>query len=680
MSKNKDKKKEKDMKITFKRCKKELREDGLQMKTVLGYTFPDFAEAISSRWPDRIVYSVFRDDTSDMTYSQLNQRAKSVASYLLNLGFEKGDKIAIFGESCPNWMVMFLGIAYIGCIAVPILPDFTEREAVTIFSDCGVKAACVNQKAYSKVARYINENGIEVFRMEDLLHLPKASIDNFATSPGFLMTSYKYKIAEINARKPKEEDEVSLIYTSGTTGSSKGVVLTHMNILRCADLASDVYVKIKPGYSTLSILPMSHVYEFTIGQVLPMMMGVHITFLGKPPAVSILMPALAEVRPHIMLTVPLLIEKVYKAAILPIIRENTKIQKLLKSPLKWYVYRTMGKKLLATFGHRLKFFGIGGAALDIEVEKFLYLAHFPYAIGYGLTETSPLIAGCPSKHKGQRPGWIGKVVADDDVILLNRSADGTGEIAVKGPNVMKGYYNNPELNAEVFTPDGYFKTGDLGELDGANRLAIRGRVKTMILGPGGENIYPESIESLINNMNFVQESLVVPENGGLLALIKLDLKAFADKMKVDLDVAALEAKKYLLSIRKDVNLQLSAYSKIDDIELQEVDFERTPTQKIKRFLYQRSENKNKGESTPNSSVATPKKAKKAEKVNRKNRKRRLRVEFHGEKRKLKNQYKKEKEKLLSLPRSERGSAILKDNYKKAIAAAKSQYKAEKSKI
>lgn len=668
----KDKKKKSEDKLTFKKCKKILRPDGLTMKTVPGYTFPDFANALASRWPHRLVYSVFRDDTSDMTYGQLVQRARSIAYYLLKLGYTKGDKIAIFGESNPNWMVMYLGITYIGCIAVPILPDFTEREAVTIFADCGVKAACVNQKAFTKVKGYIEEHNLDVFRMEDLLHLPSESISSFSSAPGFAMTSVKYKLADIEANKPNEDDIASLIYTSGTTGASKGVVLTHMNILRCADLNTDVYVKIKPGYNALSILPMSHVYEFTIGQILPMMCGAHITFLGKPPAVSILMPALSEVRPHIMLTVPLLIEKVYKAAIVPILKDNKKIGKLLKSPLKWYVYHAMGKKMVSTFGNRVKFFGIGGAALDPEVERFLHQAHFPYAIGYGLTETSPLVAGCSPKHSDQRPGWIGKVVADDDVLLINRNAEGIGEIAVKGPNVMKGYYNNPELNKEVFTEDGYFKTGDLGELDSSNRLAIRGRVKTMILGPGGENIYPESIESLINNMSFVQESLVVPENGGLLALIKIDLKAFADKMKVDIDEAATEAKKYLMSIRKDVNSQLSSYSKIDEIELQEVEFERTPTQKIKRFLYQKNNASDKNNQVPSSSDVDSKKAHRADKIERVIRKKHLKADFKSTKKKLKNKYKTE---LMNAPKKKKN---LKAEYKKALKEAKEKYKKDKA--
>ena len=593
-----NKKKEKE--ITFKRCRKAGRPDGLRMKTVLGYTFPDFVEAISSRWSRKLCYSIFRDQQSDMTFGELAIYSRSVASYLLSMGYQKGEKIAIFGESCPHWMVMYLGITYIGCIAVPILPDFTECEARNILAESGAKGVCLNQRAFGKVSAFITENNLSIFRMEDLVHIHEIPEGfNYLTAPGFPLTTQKIDDKAIASRKPDEDDVASIIFTSGTTGTSKGVVLSHKNILRNADFSTDEFVKVKPGYKVLSILPMSHVYEFTIGQILTLMCGCHITFLGKPPAVSVLMPAFKEIRPHVMLTVPLLIEKVYKAAVMPVLKDNPKIKRMMKTPLKGLVYRLIGHKLETTFGGRLVFFGIGGAPLDKEVEKFLHAAHFPYAIGYGLTETAPLIAGCCPTHSSQKPGYIGKVLNDDHVVLLSKNDEGVGEIAVKGVNVMSGYYNNPELNKEAFTADGYFKTGDLGAFDKKGRLAIMGRVKTMILGPGGENIYPESIESVINNMSFVQESLVVPENGGLLALIKIDLKAFAEKKMLDTKQAKDEAIKYIASLRKDINAQLSSFSRIDDVELQEEEFERTPSQKIKRFLYS-SGDKRKKQSEKNS--------------------------------------------------------------------------------
>ena len=584
--KRKKEQKKENRKYSYKECRKVVRPDGMMMKTVRGYTFPDFIDAVSHRFGNRVCYKVFRTgEENDTTFSQLGWHAYAIASYLISKGIEKGDRIAIFGESCPGWMEMYLGITSIGAVAVPILPDFSSAEAMHIISESGAKGVCVNQKQFQKISSIVSD--LMVFRMEDLVHVPSISEEyQFGTAPGFPMRNAKINPAELEKRKPAEDDVASLIFTSGTTGASKGVVLTHMNILRCADLATDIYVKIKPGYRALSILPMSHVYEFTIGQILPLMVGVEITFLGRPPAVSVLLPALSEVRPHVMLTVPLLIEKVYKAAVLPVLRDNKKISSMLNKPIIGsFVYRTIGKKLMKTFGHNLVFFGIGGAPLDKDVEIFLHKAHFPYAIGYGLTETSPLVAGCGSAHSRQHPGFVGEIVTDDDVILLDKNSEGVGEIAVKGPNVMKGYYNRDDLNSEVFTEDGYFRTGDLGFIDSHNRLSIRGRVKTMILGPGGENIYPELIESLINNQSFVEESLVVPEDGGLVALIKIDVNMMAEKMKISAMEAHQEALKYIKTIRADVNTQLSSFSRISDVKLQEEPFARTPTQKIKRFLY-----------------------------------------------------------------------------------------------
>ena len=572
--------------LTERECRRTKRPDGMRMKTVRGYSFPDFMDAIASRYGRRICYRVFRTgEENDISYSQLVWYARSASSYLLSIGIQKGDRVAIIGESSPQWMVMYLAVVSIGAVAVPVLPDFSSRDMLAILSDSGAKAVAVNVKNYPKIE---GETGdLAVVRLDDLVHVPSFADDTpFTALPGFPLRTHRIDDNALLSCRAGENDTASIIYTSGTTGASKGVMLTHMNILRCADLATDMYVHLKKGEKVLSILPMAHVYEFTIGQVLPLMKGLEITFLGRQPAVSILLPALSEVRPHVMLSVPLLIEKVYRSAVAPVLKGNGRIARLAANPLtRGFVHRTIGHKLMKTFGHRLRFFGIGGAPLDAEVEAFLHSAHFPYAIGYGLTETSPLIAGCGSRHRDQKPGFIGRIVPDDTVILLDSNDEGVGEIAVKGPNVMQGYYKRPELTAESFTDDGFFRTGDLGFIDRHGRLAIRGRVKTMILGPGGENIYPESIESLINSEDFVEESLVVPDSGGLLALVKIDIALMADRMKISVQEAQKEAEKYMATLRKRVNSQLAAFSKVSSFELQEKPFERTPTQKIKRFLY-----------------------------------------------------------------------------------------------
>ncbi len=587
-----NKKKTKEKKITYKDCRRIKRADGLKMKTLTSYTFPSFLDAVSSRTPDLIAYSVFGEDREKgISYRHLKFYSECVATFLMKNGIRKGDRVAILGESSPHWMVMYLGTVLIGAVTVPILPDFSSNEIKEILSQSEVKVICVNTKHYKKVE---DVPSLLFVRMDDLAFVPVIPEGfDFESSPAIAIKEKSPDHNLISTSAPKEDDLASIIYTSGTTGNSKGVMLSHKNLLVCADESTDTYVKINKGDKVLSILPMSHCYEFSIAHLLCLLRGAEITFLGKPPATTILMKAFKKIRPHIILTVPLLIEKIYRSAVAPVIREDEKVKKLMKNPLtRGIVYHSICSKLKAKLGGRMKFFGIGGAPLDREVEEFLFHAKFPYAPGYGLTETSPLIAASGPKRHQHRLGYIGKCVKHCDVILLDKNEEGVGEIAVKGPNVMMGYYKRDDLNKEVFTPDGYFKTGDLGSFSREGFLAIRGRVKTMILGPSGENIYPESIESLINNMEFVEESLIVPGKGGLVALIKLDLDAMMDKLKMNAEEVRVYASQYLQKLKKSANDQLNVHSRIEDTQLQEEDFERTPTQKIKRFLYPK---KKKGE-------------------------------------------------------------------------------------
>ncbi len=577
---------------SVKKIMKIRRDDGLVMENVRKYTFRDLIDACSARYPSRLCYTVVGgEDEVSFTYRYLAFKVHSISQFLINQGIKKGDRIAIYGESSPMWMMFYFGITSIGAIAVPILPGFTAKETVNALSDCRARGVCGGKKQLLGIKDFIIENNLDAYRLEDIFYLPPSSVEimddrNYFDLPGNDPTHIKFNIRMLSQLPLEEDDTASIIYTSGTTGMSKGVVLTHKNLIRNADVSSGAYIKLKPGMRALSILPVSHVYEFMAGQVLCMMNGVEIHFLGKPAAVSVLLPALKNVRPHVMLSVPLLIEKVYKSAVAPMIKNGGKFEKLYNNPLtKNFVCRVVKKKLVSTFGGKLKFFGIGGSALDPEVEEFLYRGNFPYALGYGLTETSPLLAGCGPKKHDHRLGYVGAIVKDVDMKLLDVNAEGVGEIAVKGPNVTPGYYNNEKLNAEAFTEDGYFRTGDLGYINKHGQLAIRGRCKTMIVGPTGENIYPEVIESIINNQQFVEESLVVSDNGGLLALVKIDIELMAKNLAITIEEAREEAKKYVDKLRTNVNRELSSQNRIDSVELQEDAFERTATQKIKRFLY-----------------------------------------------------------------------------------------------
>lgn len=545
------------------------------------YTLTTMLESATAAFKNLTALQTWRDEGSKITYGELLEKTFSFAHHLVALGLSKGDRIAILGESCPHWGLSYLGINRAGCITVPILPNFSKDEVQAILAHSESKLVIVNAKNASKV---IGAN-IPVIRMEDLFLISEESLASFDgknfkdlngvdTKATVLSADDKTVLAE---RRLGEDDVVSIIYTSGTTGTPKAVMLTNKNVVWNAYVCSTPFIKITPGWNALSILPMSHVYEFTIGFLLLLINGVQIVYLGKAPSTDSLMPAFKEVQPEIMLSVPLLIEKIYRRALAPKIKEGTKLGKFARNKLTApIVYRIIGKKVKTIFGGRLKFFGVGGAPFDAEAEAFFHRIHFPYALGYGLTETSPFIAGCGPKD--QVVGTLGPILKGLDVKL----DPDTCEVLIKGPTVMKGYYKNEELTKEVFTEDGYFRTGDIGEFRNG-RLVIRGRCKTMILGPSGENIYPENIEFLINSEEDVVESLVIDDEGGLTAMIRVDAKALKKKGIVALD--AIES--YLNIVKNHVNEKLSSFSRIRKVEIQEEPFERTPTEKIKRFLYQR---------------------------------------------------------------------------------------------
>lgn len=591
------------------------RETFIKPRNLSSFTMRSLVDDCSMKFKKHLALRIYDDVTSSLTYAKLKQRVDSFSMYLMSKGIEKGDKIAILSENLPNWLVGYLGITAIGSVAVPILPEFSALDVNRILQHSEAKGIIVSSKYVDKCREYIKDGDKLVFRISDLFHIPFDTFNpntesSFFSEASGIDTLHKFLKdvipeetdkkrkkkrvflnKELQERIPSENDIASIIYTSGTTGNPKGVMLSHKNILWNADECSDDYVHLGVTDRVLSILPMSHVYEFTIGQILVLMKGCAIYYLVKPPAVSSLMKAFKMVRPHVILTVPLLIEKIYRSSILPQIKNNKRIQPYLKWSLtRNMIYRAIGRKLKTTMGGKVKFYGIGGAPLDENVEEFLVHSGFPYAKGYGLTETSPMVAG--SGPGGTKVGIVGKVVPYESVKLIDVNEDtGIGEIAVKGPNVMKGYYKDSELTAEVFTDDGYFKTGDLGSFDNKNRLSIKGRSKTMILGPGGENIYPEAIEAKFNNQDFVEETLVVPEDGGLVAMIRLNIDSFKENMAMNINDVKTEAQNYIKSLKDKVNKDLMRTSRIDKVELQEEPFIRTPTQKIKRFLYLKTHKK-----------------------------------------------------------------------------------------
>ena len=542
-------------------------------------------DTVSRKYGRTMAIARYSDPLSEVTYAQLSCRVRSVSAFLLENGMKAGDHIMIVGESSPGWVLAYFGITYAGMVAVTVLPNFSAEETRKIVEHSQSRLIFASSTNIGKVAAC----HLPLVRLDDMMSIPSSCLDPEAeiTSsaakllPGLSVSTVApdaKMIKRINAADVTEDTVASIIYTSGTTGTPKGVMLTHRNLIWDADTCSKPFIHLKRGWKVLSILPLSHVYEFTIGMLLPMMCGCSITYLGRSLSVSSLMPALKQIRPKVILSVPLLIEKIYNKAVKPQLSGNQKIARLLKIPfLRGFVYHAAGRKLISSLGGKLRFFGIGGAPLDKEVEKFLNQAGFPYALGYGLTETSPFIAGCgPKTH---RLGSLGKVLPGVQV----RLDPITGEIQTKSPAVMKGYFKNPEMTEQCLSKDGWFATGDIGVFLKGKRLALSGRIKEMILTSNGENIFPEAIETLINHQEFVQESLIIPENGGLLALIKLDMDTFASNLKMDMASARNEAQKYIQKIREAVNSQLGASSKISGAEIQEAPFDRTPTMKLKRL-------------------------------------------------------------------------------------------------
>lgn len=542
------------------------------------YTIDKMVRACAQSYGTLTALTTYNKPETAIAYNQLEDMANEVALQLIRKGLPKGGKAAILSESCPNWGLSYFAINKAGAVAVPVLPNFSKTEVEKILEHSEAQYVFVNAANAAKIV----DAKAKVIRIEDMAQIPVCEMKKLATckfadliGTSLLGTDSLKKKDQmmLEERAPKEDDIASIIYTSGTTGTPKGVMLTNKNLVWNAVTCSTPFIKIHRGWSALSILPLSHVYEFTIGLLLLLINGCTITYLGKAPSTNTLMPALKGVRPHIVLSVPLLIEKVYRRALAPKFKEGTTLAKFAGNRLtSRFVYNMVGRKVIKTFGGRLRFFGVGGSKLDPEVEAFLDKINFPYALGYGLTETSPFIAGCgPKDHV---VGTLGAPIEGLDV----RIAPEDGEIQLKGPSIMKGYYKMPELTKETFTEDGYFRTGDLGAFEDG-RLVIKGRSKSMILGSGGENIYPDNIESLINAQDFVVESLVVPEDRSLTAMVRLDIKALNKTFK-DIDI-----QDFLEKIRSEVNQKLASFSRIHRIKLQETPFERTPTEKIKRYLY-----------------------------------------------------------------------------------------------
>lgn len=550
---------------------KKITPNPLTLKSLIDYSTTHFSgnTAVS-----------FVEGNATMKYAELGAKINEMAGLLYSFGLQPGDKVALYCQNMPNWVVAYFAVVARGLVIVPILPDFTRAEVENVLLHSESKVLFVSDRLKSKT------DGLE---LPDLK--AKILVDDFSIIQGEITAA---KPENLNDIEVKEEDIAAIIYTSGTTGRSKGVVLTQKNITFVAMQSYTVF-PINEHDIFLSFLPLSHTYENSIGMLYPLMYGASIYYLEKPPTAASLIPAMGKIKPTMMLSVPLIMEKLYKSQIQAKFAKSKFTRMIYKTSLfRVLIHRIAGKKLYQTFGGRLKFFGIGGAKLDSRVERFLKEARFPYAIGYGLTETAPLLAGAaPHQTKLQSTGYAMEGV---ELKINEPDKKGVGEIWAKGPNVMVGYYKNPEATEEVLTADGWFRTGDFGKFDSKKRLFIRGRMKNTIVGASGENIYPEDIESVINNTQYVVESLVVEEDGYLVAKVILDLEAIEKNLSHLKSVFEEKKEKYLewkQHFTKELNAKLNRASQINRVDIMDEPFEKTASQKIKRFLYNKANQKKK---------------------------------------------------------------------------------------
>ena len=530
-------------------------------------TLSDLYDYASAKYAKRTA-AEFTDGQQSYTYARFRETSDNLSRILSNFGISASDKVGILSENGPHWSIAFFAVTAYGRVAVPMLNELSSSEVESILGHSEAKALFVSRRQLKKVS------DAAMARLSLVI-----DIDTFE----FIKHDDAAFTCDGRVATPNPMDMAALIYTSGTTGSPKGVMLSHRNF--CASVLDSWYAQHENKHSVfLSILPMAHTYEMTLGLLYPFSVGARVCYLRRVPTPTVLKQTLKEIRPTTVLSVPLIIEKMYKSSIVPTIRES-RFLSYLEEHMPRLLALLVGIKLSNIFGGRLHFFGIGGAKLDPEVETFLHRAGFPYGIGYGLTETAPLICGAPpfKTHVGS----TGHPTHGAQVRLADINPEtGLGEIVVKGPNVMMGYYKDYERTQSVLSQDGWFRTGDLASIDAKGRFSIRGRLRNMIVGASGENIYPEEIEHVINSFDGIGESLVIERDGQLIALVKFEDNVLNWNLEgQDRFIEDLEKRRK--AILDFVNEKVSRFSKIKDVEIRKEPFSKTATHKIRRFLYEK---------------------------------------------------------------------------------------------
>nr|WP_319510783.1 AMP-binding protein [uncultured Draconibacterium sp.] len=536
-----------------------------------------YTKAFHQNWEEQ-AFSDF--EGGDYKYKDIAATIKSLHLFYQLAGLQRGDKIAVLGRNSSNWAATFLSAISAGLVIVPILPDFNKNDTNHIINHSESKLVIGATSLLEKVDLNFSDHLKAIIKLEDFsFSSGKDENIQYKLNDGFQYYNENQLSKEAFVFEEWAPEEMCIIsYTSGTSGFTKGVMISERSLLSNIIFARE-HMPLEPGNKIVSFLPMAHVYGLLFEFLFPISVGCHITFLSKMPSPAVITKAFGEIKPHLILSVPLVIEKIYKKRILPAI-EKPSVKFMLKVPIiSNIILKKIKAKMVETFGGRFFEIVIGGAPLSADVEAFFKRINFPFTIGYGMTECGPLISY--EAWNKTMPSSAGTLVDRMEVRIDSEDPYNTvGEIQVKGENIMLGYYKNEKETEAVFSEDGWLKTGDLGVIDKNNFIYIRGRSKNMLLGPSGQNIYPEEIEAKLGNQNYVAECVVVDRNHKLVALVFPDYEA----MQTD-NIDKNDLEKIMADNMRKANAELPRYENISRIELVEEEFEKTPKRNIKRFKY-----------------------------------------------------------------------------------------------
>ncbi len=536
-----------------------------------------YAEIFKSNW-DKPAFSDFQGATC--TYGEAAQIIRQIHCFFRESGIRKGDKIALLGRNSSNWAISFLAISGYGAISVPVLPDFNPEDITHIINHSESVFLFAADSLFEKINVEKLPEIMAVISLNDFSSLFFKTHEEQDKWARCFKTEYAGKSEPENFELDEyQDDDLSIIsYTSGTSGFTKGVMIPARSLLSNIIFAQE-NMPLKAGDRIVSFLPMAHVFGLLFEFLFPVSVGCHVTFLSKAPTPQLIIKAFQEVKPRLILSVPLVIEKIYKKRILPAL-EKPLVKFLLKVPgINLILHKKVRASLVETFGGNFHEIVIGGAPLNHEVEAFFRKIKFPFTIGYGMTECGPLVSY--KTWSDFRPSSAGRLVDRMEVRIDSKDPfNDVGEILVKGKNVMAGYFKNEKATSEAIDEEGWLHTGDLGVIDSDNFIYIRGRCKNMLLGPSGQNIYPEEMEAKLSNYPYVLECVITERENRLIAYV------FPDPERIEAEKPdEKKLKEIMVENCKSVNRELSKFAQLSEIILVEKEFEKTPKRNIKRYLY-----------------------------------------------------------------------------------------------